>query len=108
MRGPLVPRPPRVSPPTAHIALADTFVDAAGARPGRALDGVSPLEVARRPGAFSGRALLLANNPVDQLERLQFTAVRKGAYKYAEYGNGERELYHLASDPFEETSLHAS
>jgi hypothetical protein len=35
------------------VDLAATIVDAAGAEPGRTLDGVSLLELAQRPSAFS-------------------------------------------------------
>jgi N-acetylglucosamine-6-sulfatase len=30
-----------------------------------------------------------------------YKAVRTGTHKYVEYGNGEKELYDLANDPYE-------
>lgn len=36
-----------------------------------------------------------------------YSAVRAGRWKYAEYHNGDRELYDLAADPDELRSMHA-
>jgi hypothetical protein len=36
------------------------------------------------------------------------TGIRRGDWVYIEHGTGERELYDLASDPFQLESLHAS
>ena len=37
-----------------------------------------------------------------------YEAVRAGSYKYIEYGNGERELYDLESDPYELDNIYES
>ncbi|MCA1731060.1 MAG: sulfatase-like hydrolase/transferase [Actinobacteria bacterium] len=37
-----------------------------------------------------------------------YEAIRTDAYKYIEYGNGEKELYDLKEDPYEIESLHES
>ena len=37
----------------------------------------------------------------------QYSAVRTARYVYAEYRNGDRELYDLRRDPFQLRSLHA-
>jgi N-acetylglucosamine-6-sulfatase len=124
MRGPGVARDKRVSAPSGNIDLAATIVDVAGAQPRRTLDGVSLLELARQPSVFSGRAIVLENGPEESSTSLlagspaflvpdlttarRYDAIRKGAYKYVEYRTGERELYDLASDPFEERSVHRS
>ena len=107
MRGPGVPRDRRVSALTANIDLASTIVDAADAQPRRTLDGVSLLELARRPSVFAGRDILLENfdsNP----RQPRYSAIRTSRFKYVKYVTGERELYDLLYDPYEERSLHDS
>ncbi len=108
MRGPGVPRDKRVPTLTANIDLASTIVDAAAAQPRRTLDGVSLLELARRPPSlFAGRDILLEN--VDSDPRTpRYSAIRTSRYKYVRYVTGERELYDLLFDPYEERSLHHS
>ncbi len=107
MRGPGVPRDKRVSELTANVDLAATIVDAADATPGKRPDGVSLLDLARRPSRFSGRNILL-ENPLGHGRIPSYAGIRTPRYKYVEYGNGERELYDLRSDGFEERSKHDS
>ena len=105
MRGPGVPRDKRVVELTGNIDLAATVADAANAQPRRTLDGVSLLKLARRPALFAGRHIVLENGP--GLSSIpQYEAIRTDRYKYVEYDTGERELYDLVSDPFEERSAH--
>ncbi len=108
MRGPGVPRDKRVPTLTGNVDLASTVADAAGARPGRTLDGVSLLELARRPSVFAGRDILLENGPNGGPGNPRYSAVRTSRYKYVEYATGERELYDLRYDPYEQRSLHAN
>ena len=68
-------------------------------QPGRTMDGRSLLPFARDPLFYSGRDLLL--------ETPTYAAIRTPNWLYAEYVSGERELYNLARDPDELTSLHA-
>jgi N-acetylglucosamine-6-sulfatase len=49
---------------------------------------------------------LLIESPLHDPQRV-FAAIRTDRYLYAEYANGDRELYDLARDPNELTSLHA-
>jgi len=107
MRGPGVPRDTRVPSLTGNIDLAATIVDAADAEPRRTLDGVSLLELARRPSLFAGRDILLENADSDPRQP-RHSAIRTSRYKYVEYVTGERELYDLLYDPYEQRSLHAS
>jgi arylsulfatase A-like enzyme len=105
IRGPGVPRGRRVRGLTANIDLARTIARAARARSGRVLDGISLISAARRPRSLNGRAVLLENGP--GADGLHFTAIRVAGYVYAEYDNGDRELYDLARDPFQLQSRHA-
>jgi hypothetical protein len=78
-------------------------VDAANATPGRRMDGRSLLPLLGDAGRSWGRDLLLQRGgPVAQV----FQAIRTPRYKYVEYGNGDRELYDLATDPHELQSRH--
>jgi N-acetylglucosamine-6-sulfatase len=103
MRGPGIPAGLRLSQRVANIDLAPTIVDAAGATSGRVMDGRSLLPVIASPGMSLNRDLLVERGPGQGT----FTALRAPNYLYAEYGNGEQELYDLARDPYQLTSRHA-
>jgi N-acetylglucosamine-6-sulfatase len=107
MRGPGVPAGRRVSALTANIDLAATIVDAAGATPGRVLDGVSLRAIAQRPRQFAGRRLLLETGPANGPANPRYSALRTGRWKYVEYATGPRELYDLRADPFERRNIYA-
>jgi N-acetylglucosamine-6-sulfatase len=100
MRGPGVPRGVRVTQPSVNIDLAPTLVDAANAKVGRATDGVSLLALLADRTRFVGRDVLL--------ETPTYAAIHTPRYVYVEHNTGERELYDLASDPYELASLHES
>jgi N-acetylglucosamine-6-sulfatase len=89
----------------ANVDIVPTFLDVAGVRPGRTLDGVSLRPLARDASAGRGRALLL-----EALEgnRATYAAVRTERWVWVEYDDGARELYDLAKDPFELESRHAA
>ncbi len=99
VRGPGIPHGQRRSQFVANIDLAPTIVAATGAQPGRLMDGRSLLPFARDPLLHSGRDLLL--------ETPTYSAIRTPNWLYAEHVTGERELYNLARDPYELSSLHA-
>jgi arylsulfatase A-like enzyme len=107
MRGPGVPRGRSVGTLTANIDLAATIVDVAGATPGRVLDGVSLRAIAQRPGAFSGRRIVLESGPANGPANPQYSALRTARWKYVEYVTGPRELYDLRADPFERRNVYA-
>jgi N-acetylglucosamine-6-sulfatase len=104
MRGPGIPAGARVNELVANIDLAPTIADAANARPLRIVDGRSllPLLRGKRPAP---RDILIEAPPSD-VPRQVFAAVRTPKYLYASYGSGDEELYDLAADPEELTSLH--
>jgi N-acetylglucosamine-6-sulfatase len=89
-----------------NVDDAETILDAAGdtARPGRVEDGVSLLRYWRDGGLELGRDLLVDNQPGAG----HFDAIRSRNYLYAEYQNGDRELYDLQKDPYELQSQHAN
>jgi hypothetical protein len=87
-----------------NVDDAETILDAAGVRPGRKEDGVSLLPFWRDRGKEIGRDLLIDNSPGAG----HFDGIRTLHYKYAEYANGDRELYDLRKDPYELQSQHAN
>ncbi|HMJ00008.1 MAG TPA: sulfatase [Gaiellaceae bacterium] len=100
VRGPNIPAGQHRSQFVANIDLAPTIVAATGAQPGRVMDGRSLLPFARDRLFHSGRDLLL--------ETPNYAAIRSPNWLYAEYVNGDRELYNLGHDPDELTNLHAN
>jgi N-acetylglucosamine-6-sulfatase len=98
MRGPGIPRRVNVGDLAINADLAPTIVDAANAKPGLVMDGLSLIPVAQNPGIEQGRELLI--------EEPSFEAIRTERYMYAEHSTGETELYDLLKDPFELQSRH--
>ncbi|MEP6909634.1 MAG: sulfatase [Actinomycetota bacterium] len=99
MRGPGIPAGQHRSQFVENIDLAPTIVATSRAQPSRIMDGRSLLPFARDPFFHSGRDLLL--------ETPTYAAIRTPNWLYAEYVTGDRELYNLARDPNELTSLHS-
>jgi N-acetylglucosamine-6-sulfatase len=106
LRGPGVPRGGHVADLVANVDLAPTIADATGAAALRTMDGRSLLPLAQDPGRRTGRDILLQRGPGGNNQQI-FTALRTPRYVYAEYSNGDRELYDLVRDPDQLTSLHA-
>jgi N-acetylglucosamine-6-sulfatase len=106
LRGPGVPRGGRVGELAANVDLAPTIVEATGARPLRVMDGRSLLSLARDATRRTGRDILIERGPGGNNQQI-FSALRTTRYLYAEYSNGDRELYDLVRDPDQLTSLHA-
>jgi hypothetical protein len=101
-----LPRGVHRSQLTMNVDDAETILDAAGdtARPERVEDGVSLLRYWRDGGLELGRDLLIDNTPGAG----HFDAIRSPNFLYAEYQNGDRELYDLQKDPYELQSEHAN
>ncbi len=98
MRGPGIPKGVTIDPLVVNADLAPTIVDAANARSGLPMDGRSLLPVVKHPGIDRNRELLI--------DEPTYKAIRTERYVYAEYNNGDRELYDLQNDPYELRSLH--
>ena len=102
IRGPRIPGGVTVSDMVANVDLAPTILELARANARLPQDGRSLLPLVRRPGAESGRELVIESN--------RYKAVRTWRYIYAEYRRGPdvgaRELYDLRRDPYQLQSLH--
>jgi arylsulfatase A-like enzyme len=107
MRGPGAPQGITISKLVSNVDLAPTFVEVAHARAGRALDGRSLVPLLADPRRPWRRDLLVERGPASREPQDAYEALRTPRFMYAEYSNGEQELYDLARDPFELTSLHA-
>jgi N-acetylglucosamine-6-sulfatase len=102
MRGPGIPAGLRLTQHVGNVDLAPTIVDATGATARRTMDGRSLLPLFSDPTLRLRRDLLVERMPGDG----NFAAIRTPRYLYAEYWNGERELYDLALDRHELESRH--
>jgi N-acetylglucosamine-6-sulfatase len=115
LRGPGIPKGLHLRRMVANIDLAPTILEAADAKAGLTLDGRSLFALFRGSKRGWRKALVIErgseSNQIpprggaghDQV----FSALRTPRYLYAEYGNGEQELYDLAVDPYELQSRHA-
>jgi N-acetylglucosamine-6-sulfatase len=114
IRVPLVIRTPwgGAARTDAHMALnidtAPTLAQLAGVTPGLKVDGkslVPLLRAAHVPWRTSFVEEYLGPQWLAKHIPPPFEAIRTERYLYVEYGNGWRELYDLAADPFELTNL---
>lgn len=93
--------------PVGLIDLAPTLVEAAGARAGLPMDGVSLLGPARDPDVGAERTLLLESGPDEVGAPIPYGGARTGRYVYVEYVDGEQEFYDLRADPYQLENLAA-
>jgi N-acetylglucosamine-6-sulfatase len=109
VRGPGVTPGTRVSALVANIDLAPTIVQAAAATPGLIMDGRS-LAVffsgAQRSWGSGVRHVLVEDSQSGGAAG-RFWGIKRGAYAYTEYDNGDRELYDLRVDSAQVGSRHA-
>jgi arylsulfatase A-like enzyme len=107
IRGPGIPKSKRRAQLAVNADLAPTILDFADAKPGRSMDGRSLVPVIGDKLLEPGRGLLIEafNNADPDEVDIRYSAVRTDRYVYAETG-AERELYDLATDPFELSSRH--
>jgi N-acetylglucosamine-6-sulfatase len=102
IRGPGVPVGVHRDQLVSNQDLAPTILDLTRVEAKRVLDGVSLLPLARHPGLEVGRDLLIEGLYRRKTARaVAFSGVRTRHWFYAEYSNGERELYDLERDPDE-------
>lgn len=106
IRGGGFPAGATVTQPVSNQDLAPTLVALTGARARRVMDGQPLLPLARDPQKGKDRTLLIEGYGEGK-DKPPFTAVRDPRWFYAEYKNGDRELYDLQNDPYEMRSLHA-
>jgi N-acetylglucosamine-6-sulfatase len=104
MRGPGIRRGAIRRQVVANVDLAPTILRVARASAGLRQDGGSLLALAASAGAQRSRRVLLEGNLGGNPNK-RYAAIRTPRYVYAEYANGERELYDLVRDPFELRNL---
>ena len=104
LRGPDVPRGQHRGQLVENIDLAPTILAAANAKgdPILPADGRSLFPLLRDRGLEWGRDLLVAARGGS----VRYWGLRTYRYAYVEYSTGERELYDLDIDPFEQQSVH--
>ena len=109
IRGPGVPKGKTVKGQVANIDLAPTLLDAAKAKAGRTMDGVSLLPTAKDPKRRPNRAfeiealspLFIGPIPNNAWDR-PYKGVRTDRYTYVVWTEtGELELYDRQTDPFQ-------
>jgi N-acetylglucosamine-6-sulfatase len=102
VRGPGIPHGVHRKQIAANVDLAPTFVQLSKAKAGRKMDGRSLVPLFRSASAGVSRDLLLEDGePGGKNSPRKYVAVRTPRYLYAEYANGDRELYDLQTDPNE-------
>ena len=97
IRGPGVPAGVRLGDLVSNQDLSPTILDAAGASAALPQDGVSLMPLLRG-GALPARDLLIEGRYPFGSEPVRYAGVRTKRWFYAEYTNGERELYDLGVD----------
>ncbi len=109
LRGPGIPAGRTIHGQVSNIDFAPTLLDAAHARAGRTMDGVSLMPTIRNPRRRPHRAIEIealdrlfeGDFPVMQWDR-PYTGVRTDRYTYVHYTEtGELELYDRRKDPYE-------
>ena len=109
LRGPGVPAGRTVRGQVSNIDFAPTLLDAANAKPGRTMDGVSLLPTARKPKRRPDRVLEIeAPHPLFAGDFPQlawdrpYAGVRTDRYTYVVWTEtGEEELYDREVDPYQ-------
>lgn len=103
IRGPGFGKAKRVNDLVANIDTAPTIMTAAKAKSSRTMDGRALQPFGAKPATNWPRDVLLETGGGAQN---RYVAVRTHRYVYAEYANGDRELYDLQTDPQQLTSRH--
>ncbi len=105
MRGPGVPAGKEVRPFAGNVDLAPTIVAAAGATAGLTMDGIDLRQVAADPSKYGDRAVLLENWITFTPNRTW--GLRGGQWSYLVHSSGEKELYDMSADPYQERNVAA-
>jgi N-acetylglucosamine-6-sulfatase len=103
VRGPGFAPGTRVGTPVSAIDLAPTLVQAAGTTAGRTIDG-RPLSDAMSGAIGPDRAILVASG-TDTTPDRQYIGVHTNRWTYTELLTKEKEVYDLATDPYQLTNI---
>ncbi len=87
-----------------NIDLAPSVLEWAGVTPPAPLNGLSLAPLINDP-LYPWRAEILLEWLGNSSSTVDFSAVRTPQHLYAEYGNGDRELYDLVADPSQLTNV---
>jgi N-acetylglucosamine-6-sulfatase len=99
IRGPGFPQATTRDQLAANIDLAPTITALTGATPGRTMDGIPLLPLAKNPADQTNRSLLFESFDIGTF------GVRQGPWAFNQWTNGAEELYNLDDDPYELTNL---
>ncbi len=102
IRGPGVPAGRALATTVTNPDLGVSIAAAAGAKPGRAVDGINVLPLLNQPAVT--RPVLIEGWKVSNGNRLMYNGVRDGQYTYFKYRRGY-ELYDRSVDPGELTNV---
>ena len=114
IRGPGAPQGAARSQMALNNDLAPTFASWAGIEPPDFVDGrsLSPLLSVSPPANWRTAFLVEHRRSAEEYAYVRaipnYDAIRTSRYHYVEYATGEKELYDLSTDPYEQTSIHAS
>ena len=104
VRGPGVPAGQRVDAMVLNNDFAPTFAAIAGVAPPSFVDGRSFLPLFGNPKAPWRNSFLIQRRELETHEMTgpaRFDAIRTAARLFVEYGDGDRELYDIRSDPYQ-------
>lgn len=105
VRGPGIRPGQRIETLVVNTDLAPTFAEIAGTSPPSFVDGRSLLPLLRGDAVRWRQSVLIqVRTPAGG----GFDAIRTAEWKYVAWRTGERELYHLRTDPYELNNLAAS
>jgi arylsulfatase A-like enzyme len=108
MRGPGIKVNRKLNGVSLDVDITPTILKAAGAKPGRVMDGISLLGAARNRARLPKRDIPMeAERPVFKFSTpltkfdLPFYGVKTSRYKYVHWSFGDLELYDMKKDPNE-------
>ncbi|HMT06050.1 MAG: sulfatase [Solirubrobacterales bacterium] len=112
IRGPGIKANRKLTRPSLDVDLTRTVLDAAGAKPGRVMDGISLLGAAKGKKKLpkrdipmeAERPLFKFTTPLTAFD-VPFYGVKTNRYKYIHWSFNEIELYDMKNDPDELQNL---
>lgn len=115
IRGPGIKAKRKINRPSLDVDLTRTVLAAAGAKPGRVMDGISLLSAAKGKKGLpqrdipmeAERPLFKFTTPLTAFD-VPFYGVKTDRYKYIHWSFGEQELYDMKNDPDELQNLASS